>query len=216
LAFIFVVMRDYLVRSPRWLQWLYPNRIWSLPNDERIVYLTFDDGPHPEITPFVLEELERYQARATFFCIGQNVDRYPLVYRSIIEAGHGVGNHTQHHLNGWKTSTEKYLSDVEEAQKRTESNWFRPPYGRMTGKQAIALQNRFPEMKIAMWDVLSGDFDRSRKGEWCARQVQQNVRSGSVVVMHDSEKAWDRLRVCLPLILEYFNNHGFRLEKLPG
>jgi peptidoglycan/xylan/chitin deacetylase (PgdA/CDA1 family) len=97
-----------------------------------------------------------------------------------------------------------------------ESNWFRPPYGRMTSKQATALQNRFPEIKIAMWDVLSGDFDRSKKGVWCARQVQQNVRSGSVVVMHDSEKAWDRLRVCLPPILEYFNNHGFRLEKLPG
>lgn len=209
-------MRDYLIRSPRWLQWLYPNRIWSLPTDDRIVYLTFDDGPHPEITPFVLEQLAAYKAKATFFCIGKNIDLYPSIYRSIIEAGHGVGNHTQHHVNGWKTSAEKYLADVEEAQKRIESNWFRPPYGRMTSRQARAIKNAFPEMRFAMWDVLTGDFDVSTTGEWCFHNVEQLVKPGSIIVMHDSEKAWDRMRVCLPLTLEFLNKNGFRLEKLPG
>ncbi len=208
-------MRDYWTQTPRWLPWLYPNRVWRMPAFEKTIYLTFDDGPHPDITPFVLDQLGRYQAKAHFFCIGQNVDRYSETYQSIQAGGHGIGNHTQHHVNGWKTSSADYLADVTLAAARIDSNWFRPPYGRLRSQQARSILTHFPQMRIAMWDVLSGDFDRSRDGEYCARQVQNYAGPGSIVVLHDSEKAWNRLKVCLPKALEYFHKKGFRFAKLP-
>lgn len=208
-------MRDYWIKTPGWLPWLYPNRVWRMPVQEKTIYLTFDDGPHPEITPFVLDQLRQYEAKAHFFCIGQNVDHNPETFASIQAHGHGIGNHTQHHVNGWKTSQADYLNDVQLAADRIDSNWFRPPYGRLRSQQARSILSHFPKMCIAMWDVLSGDFDRFREGEDCARLVAGYAESGSIVVMHDSEKAWDRLKICLPKTLEFFHKKGFRFEKLP-
>lgn len=208
-------MSAYFHRSPAWLRWLYPRRIWQMPTEEKKIYLTFDDGPHPDITPFVLDTLEAYQAKASFFCIGQNVDRYPDTFRLVRDRGHGVGHHTQHHVNGWSTSSAAYLQEVVDAQERVGTNWFRPPYGRLRSAQARAIWDRFPDMRIAMWTVLSGDFDGSVSGEYCARQVQRKAGPGSIIVMHDSEKAWNRLRGCLPLILEHFNEEGYSFEKFP-
>lgn len=208
-------MRDYRIKTPRWFQWLYPSRIWRISTPEKILYLTFDDGPHPEITEFVLEQLNRYDAKASFFCIGKNVDCFPATYRRILEAGHRVGNHTQHHLNGWKQGNEAYLEDVTAASRRVESNWFRPPYGRIRSSQVRLLKRHFPRMRIAMWEVLSGDFDRRNSGEWCAQQVVRQAIPGSIIVFHDSEKAWERLERCLPLVLEHFSRQGYRFEALP-
>ncbi len=209
-------MRDYWIHSPRWLHWLYPQRVWTIPSEEKIIYLTFDDGPHPDITAFVLDQLRKYEAKGTFFCIGQNVDRYPEMFQRLRAEGHAVGNHTQHHLNGWKTAADVYVNDVMKAADRIQSNWFRPPYGRLTSRQARAIRSRLPLLSIAMWDVLSGDFDPARTGDWCASQVLRFAKPGSVVVMHDSVKAWDRLQYCLPKVLSNFSDRGFRFEKLPG
>ena len=207
-------MRDYLIRTPGWLTRLYPQRTWRIPTQEKILYLTFDDGPHPQITEFVLQQLDHYQAKASFFCIGENVDRFPDTYNQILQAGHTIGNHTQRHVNGWKTSDRAYLQDVTEASQRISSDWFRPPYGRVRSTQVRLLKNRFPQLKIAMWDVLSGDFDRTKTGEWCAEQVIRKVEPGSIVVLHDSEKAWDRLQICLPILLRKFNELGYRFVGL--
>jgi len=157
----------YLVKTPWWLKKLYPSYIWDIPVEEKILYLTFDDGPHETATPFVLEQLRKYNARATFFCIGKNVVDNPVIYRQIIEEGHTVGNHTFHHVNGWKTANKKYTADVFEAAKYIDSNLFRPPYGRISRFQAKVLmqENRRQTMvtkgfKIIMWSVLSGDFEQ--------------------------------------------------------
>ncbi len=203
-------MRDYLIRTPGWLTRLYPERTWRIPTQEKILYLTFDDGPHPQITEFVLQQLDHYQAKASFFCIGENVDRFPDTYKQILQAGHTIGNHTQRHVNGWKTNDPAYLQDVIEASGRIQSDWFRPPYGRVRSAQVRLLKTQFPQLKIAMWDVISGDFDRTKTGEWCAEQVIRKVEPGSIVVLHDSEKAWDRLQICLPILLRKFNELGYR------
>ena len=213
--FIFVGMPIYWTKTPGWLRMLYPQRVWHIPTQEKVLYLTFDDGPHPEATPFVLEALKQFQAKATFFCIGKNVQAHPELYQRLLQDGHAVGNHTQTHVNGWKTSDDQYWQNVLEAKKYIGSDWFRPPYGRMRSSQSRLLRKKFPNLRIAMWEVLSGDFDESRHGDWCAKQVIKHAGPGSIVVFHDSAKAFDRLSVCLPQVLQWFNSHGFRFERLP-
>ncbi len=206
----------YFVKSPWWLKKLYGNCAWKLPAGEKIIYLTFDDGPHPEITPFVLDTLKTYQAKATFFCIGKNVAAHPAVYRNILEQGHRIGNHTYNHLNGWKVSDEEYMNNIIEASRYIDSNLFRPPYGRITRFQVSLLKrnnaanNKF--FHIIMWDVLSGDFDKNITGTKCVSNVIKNTSPGSVIVFHDSEKAFARLQEALPKILEYFSGKGYRFE----
>ena len=187
-----------------------------MPGKEKILYLTFDDGPHPTITSFVLDELKKHNAKASFFCIGKNVQAYPEVYRRILDEGHAVGNHTQHHLNGWKTENKEYLADIHEAGKYIDAALFRPPYGRITSFQAKNLQAALkkPEAKVIMWDVLSADFDETLSGENCLQHVILNAGKGSIIVFHDSEKAWDRLAYALPRVLDFFEKKGFRFEKL--
>jgi len=175
-----------------------------------MVYLSFDDGPHPEITPFVLEQLKRYGASATFFCIGKNVNAYPQIYRQILLEGHRVGNHTQNHLNGWKVADDRYIENVREAAKYVDSELFRPPYGRIGALQAKVLKGAPFNYRIVMWDVLSGDFDVSLDAQRCARNVTRHAGPGSIVVFHDSEKAFDRLRDALPVVLEHFSEKGYR------
>ena len=204
----------YLVKTPWWLKKIYPGLVWQMPAEEKTIYLSFDDGPHPEITPFVLEQLKRYDARATFFCIGKNVNEYPQIYRQILIEGHRVGNHTQNHLNGWKVADDRYIANVLEAAKYIDSDLFRPPYGRIGALQSRLLREAPYNYKIVMWEVLSGDFDLSLNAQQCAENVTRRARSGSIVVFHDSEKAFDRLKDALPLVLEYFAGKGYKFAAI--
>lgn len=203
-------MRNYFVKTPWWLKKLYPSCVWRMRTKAKELYLTFDDGPHPRATPFVLDVLKQYQAKASFFCIGKNVMAHPDIYQRILSEGHAVGNHTQHHLNGWKTDTATYLSDVNEAARYIGSRLFRPPYGRIRLQQL----RRMKEYNIVMWDVLSGDFDIELSKEKCAHHVLWNAGPGSVVVFHDSEKAFPRLEYALPATLAYFSQQGYVFRSL--
>ena len=207
-------MRNYLVKTPRLLKALYSQCIWHINDHANSVYLTFDDGPHPTITPFVLDQLEQHQARGTFFCIGKNVEAYPEVFESIISAGHAVGNHTHNHLNGWKTPNLQYFRNIRKAERHIHSNIFRPPYGRITYSQALGLQKMSPTMRIIMWDVLSGDFDTELSPEDCLHNLISTVRTGSIVVFHDSEKAWKRLEYALPRFLAHCREMGWNMKRL--
>lgn len=213
---IFALMKPYFIKTPWWLKRLYGAYTWDVKTKDKKVYLTFDDGPHAVATPFVLDELSKVSGKATFFCIGKNVLAEPALYRRILDEGHAAGNHTFSHLNGWKSSNKEYLADVIEAGKHIDSNLFRPPYGRIRSFQASNLATALKKdlVKVVMWDVLSADFDTSLTGEECLKNVVLNLRPGSIVVMHDSQKAWERLQVLLPLLLTYLKKEGYVLEKL--
>jgi len=185
---------------------MYPSLKWSVPTEEADIFLTFDDGPHPEITPFVLDQLAACNMKGTFFCLGKNVRKYPQVYKRIIDEGHSIGNHTMNHLNGWKTGDAVYLNDVLIAKEFIDSRLFRPPYGRISSFQ---IQQLKPVFDIIMWDVLSGDFDVNINGAKCVQNVVLHTTPGSIIVFHDSEKAFPRLQFALPKVLEYFKEKGF-------
>lgn len=204
----------YFIKTPLWLMKLYSDCIWKMPGDEKIIYLTFDDGPHPAATPFVLNALKKHNAKATFFCIGKNILDQPEVYTRIISEGHAVGNHTFNHLNGWKTKDDVYMNNIAEAKKHIDSSLFRPPYGRITRFQLKLLSSSQFKLKSIMWTVLSGDFDIKLTKEKCLRNVLNNSGSGTIVVFHDNEKAFDKLEFTLPKVLEYFTQKGYRFEKI--
>ncbi len=204
----------YFDKTPNWFSLFFKKRIWKIKTNERRLYLTFDDGPHPLITSFVLDELKKHQAKATFFCIGDNVVKYPEVYKRIIDEGHAVGNHTFNHLNGWKTDDKIYLDNIDKAKKIIDSDLFRPPYGRITSFQIRQLgMNRF-KLKTIMWTVLSGDFDNNISKDACKENVILNAVNGSIVVFHDSEKANERMRYALPEVLNHFSKQGFVFNKI--
>src|SRR5215217_3443038 len=176
-------MHRYFIKTPWLAKQLFNKYIWNLPRNERAVYLTFDDGPHPTITPWVLEQLKQYNARATFFCVGENVSQYPAVYQHILAEGHAVGNHTQHHPNGWHTATEAYLADVREGAQHIQSSLFRPPYGRIRKEQANGVKALLgSDSKIIMWDVLSCDFDPTFSKAQCLKNVLEHAETGSIIV----------------------------------
>jgi peptidoglycan/xylan/chitin deacetylase (PgdA/CDA1 family) len=204
----------YFVSTPFLIKKIFPNLIWSFSGDNNTIYLTFDDGPHPQITPFVLEELKKYKAKATFFCIGKNVALYPDVYARIIEEGHAVGNHTYTHMNGYKSADEDYLEDIYSAKKIIDSNLFRPPYGRITRFQQSCLKQPRYQLKTIMWSVLSGDFDQSITKEKCLKNVLYTTKKGSIVVFHDSEKAAEKMMYALPEVLKYFSEKGFGFDSI--
>lgn len=202
----------YLIKTPWWLTKMYSAALtWKIPAAENEIFLTFDDGPHPNITPFVLDCLQQYNAKATFFCVGKNVQQYQQVFRQVVDQGHRVGNHTHNHLNGWKTSDEDYFKNIILAKKYIDSNLFRPPYGRISRFQIQQLKTIF---KIIMWDVLSGDFDISLPLEKCLENVVANSTAGSVIVFHDSEKAFPRLKYVLPKALEFFTEKKFIMKAI--
>lgn len=206
----------YFVKTPGWLKKIYDSYIWSIPESDKTLYLTFDDGPHPEATPFVLKELKKHNALATFFCIGKNVVAYPAIYKQIINEGHSVGNHTYNHLNGWKTGNDDYLKDIALASHEIDSDLFRPPYGRITSFQAKNLRSAMngKEPKVIMWDVLSGDFDIDCTPLQCLSNVLLATVSGSIIIFHDSEKAFPNLAYTLPRILHYFSEKGYLFKSL--
>lgn len=199
----------YLVKTPWWLRLFYSGYIWRMPNTDKTIYLTFDDGPHETATPFVLETLAKYQAKASFFCIGKNVRLNPHIYQRILAEGHAVGNHTEHHLNGWHTPSIEYLANIKKAEEVIQSNLFRPPYGRIRRSQAKEL-----DKKIIMWDVLSGDFDLLLTPEGCLAYVIKHTEAGSIVVFHDSAKAFTKMQYALPKMLDYFTKQGFQFKAL--
>lgn len=212
----------YLVKTPWWLKAIYPKLIWQMPIQEKVIYLSFDDGPHEKATPFVLDTLACYNAKASFFCIGKNVLELPAIYERILNEGHSVGNHTQHHSNGWKVSDEAYFSEIDQAATLIQSNLFRPPYGKIKRSQICKLmsttnaQTNFEQSAytIIMWSVLSGDFDTTINAAACTNNVLKNACPGSIVVFHDSTKAWDRMSVALPAVLEHFSGLGYRFEAI--
>ena len=204
----------YWVKTPFWLPATQSRYLtWKGP-DAKAVYLTFDDGPHPTATPFVLDELAKYGAKATFFCIGKNVAAYPEIYQRILDEGHTAGNHTQDHLNGWKTDTDAYIENIVAAGKHIHSRLFRPPYGRIKRAQAALLAQSATPFKIIMWDVLSGDFDVAISPEKCLQNVIVSAAPRSIVVFHDSAKAWERMSYALPRALQIFKEKGWRFEAL--
>ncbi len=207
-------MRNYLVKTPRLLKAAYANCVWHIKEHANSVYLTFDDGPHPSITPFILSELKKHNAKATFFCIGKNVALYPEIYKQILAEGHSVGNHTQNHVNGWKTENLLYYKNIKAASKHINTRLFRPPYGRITPIQLQGIGRLFPQTKIIMWDVLSGDFDTELTPEECLNNVVTATKAGSIIVFHDSDKAWNRLQYTLPIFLEHCKNKGWKMKKL--
>jgi peptidoglycan-N-acetylglucosamine deacetylase len=201
----------YLVRTPRLIQSLIPNYTWSIPTDEKVMYLTFDDGPIPEVTPWVLETLKKFNAKATFFCVGDNVNKNPSIFQQVLSEGHAIGNHTFSHINGWNSDNIPYFHDVRHCAKLVKSSLFRPPYGRLTPKQTQFLTRHYD---IVMWDVLSGDFDQNISKEDCLKNVVSAAKRGSIIVFHDSLKAAERMMYALPRVLEYFAAKGYRFESL--
>jgi peptidoglycan/xylan/chitin deacetylase (PgdA/CDA1 family) len=205
----------YLVKTPRLLKMLYPKLTWDIKTGSRSIFLTFDDGPIPIVTPFVLNILKQYNAKATFFCIGDNVTKHPDVFEAVKNAGHTIGNHTYNHLKGWQTDTQIYTDNFLLADKILDTNLFRPPYGRIKRAQIAALKAARPDINIIMWDILSGDFDMTLKPEPCLKNVLKHTGPGSIVVFHDSIKAFNRLEYVLPRALEAWSKAGYTFEALP-
>eukprot|EP00388_Colpodella_angusta_P011481 GDKJ01029364.1.p1 GENE.GDKJ01029364.1~~GDKJ01029364.1.p1 ORF type:complete len:215 (-),score=24.23 GDKJ01029364.1:297-941(-) len=214
---MFIHKTNFLMRT------LYPDFVWNIKRDEKVIYLTFDDGPIPEITEFVLEELAKFQAKATFFCIGDNVRKHPDVFQKVLEQGHTVGNHTFNHLKGWITEDEHYLKNFKECESILENDFqikydslftkkkFRPPYGRIKKSQAKVI---LPSHEIIMWDVLSGDFSQELSPEKVLKKTIQHTENGSIVLFHDSIKANTNMSYALPRVLSHFSEKGFTFKAL--
>ena len=204
--------RVYLSRTPRLVQRWFSGFTWTGDLADKRIYLTFDDGPIPKVTPWVLDELAKYNAKATFFCVGENAERHPEVLQQVIDAGHSIGNHTHNHLSGWGSDNLNYVQNVERCAKIVKSKLFRPPYGRLSPRKAQMLQRHY---RIVMWDVLSGDFDQDLNPLICLRNVLDNVRPGSIVVFHDSLKSERNLKYALPRALKALSNQGYSFEAIP-
>ena len=205
-------MKLYLARTPLIIQKIFKNYTWRFSTLEKEIYLTFDDGPTPEITNWTLDILKKHNAKATFFCIGKNIVNHPDIYKQIKEANHTIGNHTHNHLNGWKHTTEAYLDNIDICKnvissEDEKSKLFRPPYGKIKRSQAKKLRDL--GFKIILWDVLSADFDTSISNQKCLENVLKNTTNGSIIVFHDSVKAAEKLAYVLPKVLEYYSEKGF-------
>lgn len=194
------------IRAPKFIRNLAPSLIWEIPSDNE-VYLTFDDGPTPGVTEWVLEQLDRYGAKATFFCLGKNAEQYPDLTDMIRGRGHRLGNHTYSHQKGWGMSLERYVEDVDFANNILRTDLFRPPYGRITPAQAGRIDRRY---NIIMWDVLSRDYSSIVSPRACLHNVTDHVTGGSIVVFHDSQKAFRNLRYALPRTLDFLEKKGLK------
>ncbi len=212
-------MKFYFTKTPSIFKRIFSHYTWCFSSDKKHIYLTFDDGPTPEITNFVLTELNKHNAKATFFCIGKNIEQHPVIFKQIIDDGHSVGNHTHNHLNGWKTKEKAYLKNIHKANTTASTTLslqklklFRPPYGKIKSSQAKALQKI--GYKIIMWDVLSADFDKNISKEKCLQNVLKNTKNGSIIVFHDSVKAKEKLFYTLPKVLAFFAKKEFEFKRI--
>lgn len=208
-----------MIKVPKIIKLLFFNQVWDIPNSENTIYLTFDDGPTPEITERVLEILDKHQIKATFFCIGDNVRKHPEIVQKILSKQHSVGNHTYSHLKGWRTPTKTYINNTEACRMKLNSQFaiqnsqiFRPPYGKITPWQSFKLRKL--GYKIIMWDVLSKDYAASISAEMCYENVLKNVSSGSIIVFHDSNKAKENVLNSLEKTIETLKSKGFKFEKI--
>ena len=201
----------FLVKPPQILTKILSDVVWNIPSKEKTLYLTFDDGPVPETTTQVLNILDEYNAKATFFCVGENVEKHPALFTDILVRGHAVGNHTYNHLKGWKTGNNEYFENVEKADSLICSDLFRPPYGRISLSQKKVLQQTY---NIVLWDVLSGDYNQNLTPEQCYKHVRKHAKKGSVVVFHDSVKAMKNMLFALPKTLAYFTALGYKFDAL--
>lgn len=202
----------YAVKSPYILRKLFKQLIyWNIKTSDKVLYLTFDDGPIPEVTPKVLTLLDQFNAEATFFMVGENIDKYPDTYHQVKEAGHAIGNHSYNHIKSWKNTNEEYYSNIEKASKLIEGKLFRPPHGQIKLKQLKDLSKKY---NIILWSVLSGDFDTKLSPQKCAKNVIKNSKNGSIIVFHDSLKAQDRMIYSLEKTLKHFNELGFSFNSL--
>ena len=196
------------IKVPGIVKRIYPDMVWSIDDPEGL-YLTFDDGPTPGVTEWILSMLDRYDAKATFFVLGKNVELYPDLYRMILERGHKVGNHTYSHQKGWGMSLERYIEDVDFAGDFIHSELFRPPYARVTPAQVRAVAQKY---KIVMWDIVSRDYNRSLSPKKCLKNVTDHITAGSIVVFHDSEKAFKNMSYALPRTLKYVQQLGLKCK----
>jgi peptidoglycan/xylan/chitin deacetylase (PgdA/CDA1 family) len=203
----------YLISIPWWLKRLHnKGLIWSRSTKHKRIYLSFDDGPHPTITNFVLDILKENGIKATFFCVGDNVLKYPETFERIVKEQHSIGNHTHNHLNGWKSDNIQYYKNILQAAKHIPSRLFRPPYGKIKPTQANYLLKR--GWRIIMWNSLSADFDTSIDGITCFNNVISTMKNGSIIVFHDSEKAFDRMKIALPLLIQYCREQHYEIRAL--
>lgn len=198
-------------QTPDFIRKLIPGAVWRLPQKEKTVYLTFDDGPIPEVTPWVLDLLKKYNIKATFFCVGDNVRKYPEVFKMVVSAGHSVGNHTFNHLQGFKVKSDKYVENVELADAYIRSNLFRPPHGHLRIRQGTKLSKKF---RFVMWDVITRDYNRKLSGEYVLNVVKRYARNGSIIVFHDSIKAEKNMKYALPRAIEFLLSEGYKFEKI--
>ncbi|MFY0484055.1 polysaccharide deacetylase family protein [Flavobacterium sp. PLA-1-15] len=218
-------MKFYWIKTHYLIKKLFSGFVWDLPNKEKKVYLTFDDGPTPEITEWTLKQLKQFDARATFFCIGENIQKNPDIFNKVIQDGHSIGNHTFNHLKGWETPTEDYIENFKQCEieirkqskihpeaSALKSKLFRPPYGKIKFSQSRILRKM--GYKIIMWDVLSADFDTNVSPEECLENVMKNVTSGSVIIFHDSVKASRNLEYALPKTLAFLKENGYKCEAI--
>ena len=198
------------LKPPKFIRWLMPDLIWEM-KDRSAVYLTFDDGPTPGITEWILSTLDKYDAKATFFVLGKNAEMYPDLYRRIVEAGHRIGNHTYSHQKGWGMSLERYIEDVDFANDLLHTELFRPPYARITPAQARALAKRY---KLVMWDVLSRDYNRALSPRTCLRNVTRYLEGGPIVVFDDSDKSFRNMSYALPRTLQVVRDMGLKCKAI--
>ncbi|TDS12401.1 polysaccharide deacetylase family protein [Sphingobacterium paludis] len=201
----------YFVNAPFFLRWFYPQVTFNRSRKEKKIYLTFDDGPIPEVTPFILDTLKKHNIKATFFCVGENIIKHRDIFERLLAEGHAIGNHTHNHLKGWETEEEHYLRNVEQCQQLTKASLFRPPYARAKKSQ---LKQLYPKFEVVFWDVLSGDFDQTLPPEKCYQNVVRHSKNGSIIVFHDNLKAIPRVTYALPRVIEYLLKKGFSFEKL--
>ncbi len=207
-----------IFKTPALLRYLFPDYVWRKPGAQKIIYLTFDDGPIPVVTEFVLNQLAAYQAKATFFCVGENLSRYPKIARQVVQQGHCLANHTHNHLRGWAISTDAYVQNIQQCQEQIDQiqpttgvKFFRPPYGRIKNKQFFKIKSSY---RVIMWDILTYDFDINLAPEKILQEAIKETTAGSVVVFHDSVKAFPNLQYVLPRFLHYFAGLGYSFNLL--
>jgi len=212
-------MNSFFINIPTWIEKMFPSLVWSIQTGKKEIYLTFDDGPTPEITDWVLKQLKTHKAKATFFCIGKNINNFPKIFKNILSEGHSIGNHTNNHFNGWKENTKTYLDNIHKNESilntyklPNKTKLFRPPYGKIKPSQIQKLKKE--NYKIIMWNILSADFDIKTTREMCVENVLKNTKKGAIIVFHDSIKASEKLKHTLPIILETLSKKGYQFKAL--